>query len=254
MAQCGSRLDLTRSSIHHFSSLSANGLIAGPYYSDKSECRGRAWSARFLSKRRVYNIRCNFQDAKGLILSEEVKMFPPKQASLLVSSTAAGKTVDGLAWQLLDVRPPWETEKAAVKGSLSVPLFIEDDDSSPVGLIKRQIQFGFGGWWLGMRLTKENPEFVKQVYALVASRDTPLLVACQDGLRSLVAVSKLHEDGFTRVAWLAGGFLSASDTDFVVEGESKLRLAGAGGVQGLLFKIAAAAADAAGGKKAAASE
>lgn len=64
-----------------------------------------------------------------------------------------------------------------------MPLFIEDDDTSPITLLKRQIQFGFGGWWLGQKLTKENENFLEDVSLLVPSKDAPLLVACGEGLR-----------------------------------------------------------------------
>ena len=68
-------------------------------------------------------------------------------------------------------------------GCLHVPLFIEDDTPGLLTALKRQIQFGFGGWWLGQRLTMQNEAFVSQVEQQVEAKDGPLLVACGEGLR-----------------------------------------------------------------------
>lgn len=49
--------------------------------------------------------------------------------------------------------------------------------------------------------------------------------------RSLMAISKLHEGEYRNLAWLAGGFNRASDSDFpAVEGTEKLQYATIGGV------------------------
>eukprot|EP00897_Mesotaenium_endlicherianum_P010522 jgi/Mesen1/9499/ME000063S08947 len=132
-------------------------------------------------------------------------------------------------------------------GSLHVPLFVEDTDDSALTLLKKQIQFGFGGWWLGQRLTRPNDDFVPQVVQVAPKRSTRLLVACGEGLRSLVAVDELHQAGYTELAWLVGGFNMSREGDFAdVVGETKLHFATAGGVQGLLLKLGQSVADATG--------
>lgn len=68
-------------------------------------------------------------------------------------------------------------------GCLHVPLFIEDDTPGLLTALKRQIQFGFGGWWLGQRLTMQNEMFVREVEQALPGKDGPLLVACGEGLR-----------------------------------------------------------------------
>lgn len=56
--------------------------------------------------------------------------------------------------------------------------------------------------------------------------------------RSLVAVDTLHKEGYTKLAWLAGGLNSARDEDFEgVQGTTRLQFSTAGGVQGLLIKL-----------------
>jgi rhodanese-related sulfurtransferase len=54
-------------------------------------------------------------------------------------------TIESEGFTLLDIRPVWEREKAHVKGSLHVPLFIEDKDNSPVKLLKKWVLFGYIG-------------------------------------------------------------------------------------------------------------
>lgn len=53
----------------------------------------------------------------------------------------------------------------------------------------------------------------------------------------MVAVSKLHEAGYTNLGWLAGGFVRAKDGDFPVEGDEKLQYATIGGVSYYFLKI-----------------
>ena len=69
-------------------------------------------------------------------------------------------------------------------GSLHVPLFIEDTATDLLTVAKKQVVLGFGGLWLGQRLTKENDAFLEQVLgAAGGDKATPLLVACNEGLR-----------------------------------------------------------------------
>lgn len=171
--------------------------------------------------------------ATELLQREVVRAISPKRAGLLLRQGGE------VPWHLLDVRPIWEFERAHISGSMHVPLFVEEDDTGLLTAVKRQIQFGFGGWWLGQKLTKENEAFVSEVAAAAPhSKETRLLVACGEGLRSLVAVDMLHEAGFSQLAWLVGGLNDAREGDFDgVEGSTKLQYATAGGVQGLIIKL-----------------
>lgn len=165
---------------------------------------------------------------KQLIDSGIVKAIPPKEAAVALKS-------EGL--KLLDVRPEWEREKARVPGSLHVPLFIKDMNNSPITLLKKWVHLGYIGLWTGQKFTTINPEFVSQVQGIVPDKDTMLLVACGEGLRSIVAVSKLHEAGYKNLGWLTGGFNRAKDGDFPVEGDEKLQYATIGGVSYYFLKL-----------------
>jgi hypothetical protein len=45
------------------------------------------------------------------------------------------------------------------------------------------------------------------------AKDTPIIVACQKGLRSLAACEQLAKAGYTQIAWINGGFDTASKGD-----------------------------------------
>ncbi|XP_057512641.1 rhodanese-like domain-containing protein 10 isoform X1 [Actinidia eriantha] len=160
--------------------------------------------------------------AQQLIQSGTVRPILPKEARSAMKSEG---------YVLLDIRPEWEREKARVSGSLHVPLFVEDRDNSPLTLLKKWVHFGYIGLWTGQFFTMINPQFLQQVEMEVPDKGTKVLVACGEGLRSMVAASKLHEGGYSNLGWLAGGFNRSKDDDFPgVEGTEKLQYATIGGV------------------------
>ena len=61
---------------------------------------------------------------------------------------------------------------------------------------KKQVVLGFGGLWLGQRLTKENDAFLEQVVdAAGGDKAAPLIVSCNEGLRWVLdAVTALLRD------------------------------------------------------------
>ncbi|KAL3826112.1 hypothetical protein ACJIZ3_022141 [Penstemon smallii] len=175
---------------------------------------------------------------------------PPRAASLTVHAVLGGRAqeliksgavipilpkdaasaMESQGYKLLDIRPQWEIEKARVSGSLHVPLFVEDKDNGPITLLKKWVHFGYIGLWTGQYFTMFNPDFVDQVQNSVPDKDSKLLVACGEGLRSMMAIAKLHQKGYKNLGWLAGGFNRAADDDFpVVEGTEKLQYATIGG-------------------------
>ncbi|XP_059665236.1 rhodanese-like domain-containing protein 10 [Cornus florida] len=157
-----------------------------------------------------------------LIRSGTVRPIPAKEAASAMKSEG---------YILLDVRPEWERERARVSDSLHVPLFVQDMDNGPITLLKKWVHFGYIGLWTGQYFTMINPQFVQQLEMEVPQKDTKLLIACGEGLRSMMAVSKLHEEGYRNLGWLAGGFNRAADDDFpAVEGTGKLQYATIGGV------------------------
>lgn len=155
-----------------------------------------------------------------------------------VRSADAGCLLAQEDYKLLDVRPIWEKEKSFVAGSYHVPLFVEDEDTSYITLLKKSIQMGYGGVWMGQRLTTENEKFLEQVRSVFPENSQKVLVVCGEGLRSLMAVGELHEAGYTNLAWLDGGFSKARDGHFPdVEGSTKLQFANIGGAAEYLLKF-----------------
>lgn len=167
--------------------------------------------------------------AQQLLQSGTVRSILPKDAASVMESEG---------YTLLDVRPEWEREKARVSGSVHVPLFVEDKDNSPVTLLKKWVHFGYIGLWTGQKFTMINPEFLQQVGNEFPDKEAKVLLACGEGLRSVMAASKLHEGGYQNLGWLAGGFNRARDTDFsVVEGTEKLQFATIGGASYYFLKL-----------------
>lgn len=167
--------------------------------------------------------------ARELIQSGAVIPIAPKDASSAIESHG---------YTLLDVRPPWERERARISGSLHVPLFVEDKDNSPLTLLKKWVHFGYIGLWTGQYFTMMNSSFVEQVEEIVPDKDGKILVACGEGLRSALAASKLHQKGYKNLGWLSGGFNRATDDDFrKVEGTEKLQYATIGGASYIFLKL-----------------
>ncbi|KAL7136237.1 hypothetical protein ABFS83_10G016300 [Erythranthe nasuta] len=167
--------------------------------------------------------------AQELIKSGAVTPIPPKDAVSQMQSQG---------YTLLDIRPEWEREKARVSGSLHVPLFIEDKDMSPITLLKKWVHFGYIGLWTGQYFTMINPDFLEQVGNVVPGKDSKLLVACGEGLRSSMAVAKLYNGGYKKLGWLAGGFNRSTEDDFErVEGPEKLQYAAIGGASYYFLKL-----------------
>ncbi|XP_047316434.1 rhodanese-like domain-containing protein 10 [Impatiens glandulifera] len=165
-----------------------------------------------------------------LIESGIVKPILPKDASSAMESEG---------FILLDIRPIWEREKAHVSGSHHVPLFVEDPDNGLLTLLKKWVHFGYIGLWTGQNFTMINSEFLQQVETKFPSKDSKILVACGEGLRSMVAVSKLYGGGgYRKLGWLVGGFNRAVDGDFGdVEGPEKLQYATIGGASYFFLKV-----------------
>ncbi|KZV22076.1 rhodanese-like domain-containing protein 10 [Dorcoceras hygrometricum] len=159
-------------------------------------------------------------------------------AVIPISAKDATSAIESHGYKLLDVRPQWEWERARVSGSLHVPLFVEDKDNSPLTLLKKWVHFGYIGLWSGQYFTMMNPDFVEQVQEIVPDKDAKILVACGEGLRSTLAASKLHERGYKKLGWLAGGFNRATNKDFrKVEGTEKLQYATIGGASYIFLKL-----------------
>ncbi|KAL3685069.1 hypothetical protein R1sor_003091 [Riccia sorocarpa] len=171
----------------------------------------------------------SMRDAEQLVQSGVVRNVAPEEVSALLSQGS---------YKILDVRPVWEREKAYVAGSYHIPLFVEDLSTGPLTLVRKAVQMGQGGWWIGLKLTVKNDEFLEQVENTVPKGEK-LLVVCGEGLRSLLAIEELTDGGYEQLAWLRGGFNNVRD-DAVqnVEGSTRLRFATLGGASEILLNIA----------------
>ena len=84
----------------------------------------------------------------------------------------------------VDVRSRAEFESGHAAGALNVPLLDRDDETGEV---------------------MPNPDFVRVMRTLFPP-ETPLLIGCQVGGRSMRAASMLESFGFTNVTNVKGGF------------------------------------------------
>lgn len=150
-----------------------------------------------------------------------------------VSVPQAAKMVEQGGWVLLDVRPPTETRKVGITGAVDVPLFCEDPSNSIGSLMKKAATIGTGGWWLGGSHMIPNTEFLAQVQARVP-KDTGVIIGCQKGLRSLAAAEQLSRAGYSKVAWINGGFDTARPGDLATTNGRDIRYAGIGGLSEVL--------------------
>lgn len=145
-----------------------------------------------------------------------------------VSASAAAEMMQQ-GWALLDVRPPGESGKVGVKGAVAVPLYVEDPSNSISSLMKKAATIGTGGWWLGGTHMIPNTDFMAQVQAAIP-KDKGVIVACQKGLRSLAAAEQLSRAGYSKVAWVNGGFDTAKPGDLETTNGKDIRYAGIGGL------------------------
>ncbi|CAI5952944.1 unnamed protein product [Closterium sp. NIES-64] len=90
----------------------------------------------------------------------------------------------------LDVRTPEEFRAAHVEGAVNIPFMLK----SPSGMVK-------------------NDAFVADVKAQF-DEDTPLVVACQGGVRSIRAAAELQNAGFSGITDMLGGFAAWQQKGF----------------------------------------
>eukprot|EP00879_Flechtneria_rotunda_P000980 GHRR01001114.1.p1 GENE.GHRR01001114.1~~GHRR01001114.1.p1 ORF type:complete len:330 (+),score=116.40 GHRR01001114.1:142-990(+) len=149
-----------------------------------------------------------------------------------ISTKAAGEMMQQ-GWVLLDVRPPGEVNKVAVTAAVDVPLYVEDPSNSPASLLKKAATIGTGGWWVGGTHMIPNNSFLAQVQSQIP-KEASIVIGCQKGLRSLAAAEQLSRAGYTKLAWINGGFDTARPGDLPTANDKDLRFAGIGGLSELL--------------------
>ncbi|QDZ23809.1 rhodanese-like domain-containing protein [Chloropicon primus] len=192
------------------------GRVAGRMSQQAGVCRASAEETARMMDEQMKRLEAQVQEGK-------IKAVNAAEVGNLLSN----------GWVLLDVRPPEETNKGHIEGSVEVPLFVTDDDMSPGGLLKQMSAFGMGGWWLGNRHMKLNTKFMGSVRKGIPT-DSSVIVACQKGLRSLSACEQLAKNGYSKVAWVTGGLDTAEPGDLPVKDGKDIRFAGNGGVSDLV--------------------
>lgn len=116
-------------------------------------------------------------------------------------------------WTVLDVRPPGEVAKVGIDGAKVVTMYFPETKNDPASLIKRLATWSNGGWWVGATHMIPNENFLAEVNAQVP-KDKGVVVACQNGMRSLAACTQLAKNGYGPVAFIEGGLDQAKVGDF----------------------------------------
>ncbi|XP_006660490.1 rhodanese-like domain-containing protein 9, chloroplastic [Oryza brachyantha] len=155
-----------------------------------------------------------------------------------VNGDEAKRLVGEEGYTVLDIRDRTQRERAHIKNSTHVPLFVENDDSDIATIVKRTVHNNFAGLFFGLPFTKLNPDFTKTVKEKF-SPDSKLLVVCQEGLRSTGAADALEREGFQNLVCITSGLQTLKPGTFESVGKSELQNAGKAGLVTVQGKISA---------------
>eukprot|EP00250_Pteridium_aquilinum_P006416 c16352_g1_i1 orf=116-862(+) len=153
-----------------------------------------------------------------------------------VDGVEAKKLVAEEGYTVLDIRDRIQYEKAHIVPSTHIPVYIENTDNDISTIINRTLHNNFSGLFYGLAYTKPNPDFMASVEKKF-SKDSKLLLVCQEGLRSGAAVDKLEKAGFQSLAYISSGLQKVSPGVFDKEGPKELQDAGKGGLVTIQGKI-----------------
>ncbi|XP_065857015.1 rhodanese-like domain-containing protein 9, chloroplastic [Euphorbia lathyris] len=155
-----------------------------------------------------------------------------------VNADEAKKLVADEGYSVLDVRDKTQYDRAHIKSSYHVPLFILNEDNDLGTFVKRTVHNNFSGLFFGIPFTKPNPEFLESVKTQI-SPESKVLLVCQGGLRSTAAANKLEQAGFQNIACITSGLQSVKPGTFDSEGSTELQNAGKAGLITIQGKISA---------------
>ncbi|KAL6600636.1 hypothetical protein ACP70R_045436 [Stipagrostis hirtigluma subsp. patula] len=139
-------------------------------------------------------------------------------------------------YTVLDIRDKTQRERAHIRSSIHVPLFVENEDNDIGTIVKRTVHNNFAGLFFGLPFTKLNPDFTKTVKEKF-SPESKLLVVCQEGLRSAAAADALEKQGFQNIACITSGLQKVKPGTFESVGKSELQNAGKAGLVTVQGKI-----------------
>eukprot|EP00471_Norrisiella_sphaerica_P003837 CAMPEP_0184479748 /NCGR_PEP_ID=MMETSP0113_2-20130426/1349_1 /TAXON_ID=91329 /ORGANISM="Norrisiella sphaerica, Strain BC52" /LENGTH=269 /DNA_ID=CAMNT_0026857889 /DNA_START=88 /DNA_END=897 /DNA_ORIENTATION=- len=115
---------------------------------------------------------------------------------------------------IIDVRPAYERERIRPAGSVHVPLIKEREGLDVMSVARRWSNSIYAGH---SRDLERNDNFVADVQTEYPA-DAKIVLACGEGLRSLVASDYLNNAGYQNVLWLAGGMQKVPKGVFTNEG------------------------------------
>ncbi|KAF8712036.1 hypothetical protein HU200_028868 [Digitaria exilis] len=153
-----------------------------------------------------------------------------------VDADEAKRLVAEEGYTVLDIRDRTQRERAYIKPSTHVPLFIENQDNDIGTIVKRQLHNNFAGLFFGLPFTKLNTDFAKAVKDKF-SPESKLLVVCQEGLRSAAAADALEREGFQNIACITSGLQTVKPGTFESVGKTELQNAGKAGLVTIQGKI-----------------
>ncbi|KAL6897324.1 hypothetical protein ACP4OV_007020 [Aristida adscensionis] len=153
-----------------------------------------------------------------------------------VDGEEARRLVAEEGYTVLDIRDRTQRERAHIKSSTHVPLFVENEDNDIGTIVKRTVHNNFAGLFFGLPFTKLNPDFAKTVKDKF-SPQSKLLVVCQEGLRSAAAADALEREGFQNIACIISGLQKVKPGTFESVGKSELQNAGKAGLVTIQGKI-----------------
>ncbi|GAQ79392.1 hypothetical protein KFL_000290420 [Klebsormidium nitens] len=131
-------------------------------------------------------------------------------------------------YKVIDVRDEKQYEKAHIKNSEHVPLFVENTAMDPSTLVLRLLHNNYVGLLYGNAFTKPNPDFNSKISQY--PKDQKLLLVCQEGLRSGQAADDLEDKGWAEVAFIAKGLNDIKPGVVEKAGPRELKDAGKGGI------------------------
>ncbi|KAL5206244.1 hypothetical protein ABZP36_034453 [Zizania latifolia] len=158
-----------------------------------------------------------------------------------VDSDEARRLVAEEGYTVLDIRDRTQHDRAHIKSSTHVALFVENDDGDIGTIVKRTVHNNFAGLFFGLPFTKLNLEFTKTVKEKF-SPESKLLVVCQERKGSgwsTAAADALEREGFQNLACITSGLHTLKPGTFESVGKMELENAGKAGLVTVQGKISA---------------
>mmetsp|Transcript_13106 Transcript_13106/g.15547 ORF Transcript_13106/g.15547 Transcript_13106/m.15547 type:complete len:179 (+) Transcript_13106:185-721(+) len=107
----------------------------------------------------------------------------------------------GDGYKLLDVRPSFEREeKPLPAGDNAVHVALYEKSTGDDKKVQQ-----FLAWAQGTTFTEKNEKFVEEVKEAFPELEEKIVVGCEGGVRSILAVKELEKAGYSNLVWIGGG-------------------------------------------------